>query len=1313
MRIRTLLAAMAALPLLTSAQTPCENGLAAGYPCDQVDLMSIVPSSSMGGGNAEDLWGWTDPLDGKEYAIVGMAGTTAFVDVSTPTAPVVVGTLASHTGSSLWRDVKVYADHAFIVSEASGHGLQVFDLTRLRSVTNPPVAFTEDAHYAGFGNAHNLAINEKSRRAYAVGTNTFNGGLHILDISSPTAPALIGSFAEDGYTHDAQVVQYDGPDTQHAGKEIALCFNENTIAIVDVTDPTDPLMLSNTGYSTSSYTHQGWLTEDSRYLLVNDEQDEGSVNTRTYIFDCVDLDNPVLIGTHVGATAAIDHNLYTHDGYCYQADYRAGLRILDLADVSAGQLTEVAYFDVYPSSDAPQYNGAWSVYPYFASGNVIVSHIEQGLFVLRPNLQAAPPAPPADLTLQPLRDWLKLNWYDGYHTDLGYNVAREQMYGSADEVGGQIECVYTGFQQASAFVTFPDPINAEHLVPQSYYGSISPMRSDMWSLRPAHGSPNSARSNNPYGEVDDAAAQWYGVDASGNYISTGTIPANADAFSELSGGVWEPREDQKGDIARAVYYFYTMYPTQAGDISGVCDPQTLYTWHLNDPVSAFEVQRNDRIEVSQGNRNPYVDDPGLVFRAWYFAATPGCTDAFACNYDAAATTDDGSCIVIGAPCDDGDALTLGDVYTDCAAPGFGCQGNGPETIWEEKFWDYPTLGYGYNGNTNTANAETEWSITYGGATDYFYTSTLAGDTAFAGTDLDFECTWTSRAIDVSGHTSLQASILVSESGNMESTDFVRFEAIVDGATQVLATLNDDFGTVDVAPVALPDASTIRLRIVAINNANGEVFYFDNVRLVGVSNCNDLDADGLCDDLDGCIDNTACNFNDPNATECLTPDACGVCGGPGEIYACGCTDIPAGDCDCNGNQLDAIGVCGGDCPADSDGDGICDTVDECLGELDACGVCNGPGAIYACGCTEIPAGDCDCNGNTLDALGVCGGTCSADADGDGVCDDVDPCVGQLDACGVCNGPGAIYACGCDGIPAGDCDCNGNQLDALGVCGGTCTGDADGDGICDTDEIAGCTDPNASNYDGTATDNDGSCIYVQGSFTGLTAELVVENGAGAGLNTWRVYANFSNAGADLLSVYGTANSPIDLTTSTSWYQDPLGSSSSNGINEALYVDFPSVQYDSWITIGGPTTDNSQIQLVGLDLASFEAGGDLTSDELAGGSWLAIPGEVAGTAPDAQGRVLLAQLTTDGTVVFDCNLQYREPDGTTPVVNELSIVFQNGCPEDVDGSGLVDVSDILSVLTNFGCSGTCIGDLDADGDVDISDGLIILGAFGTFCN
>ena len=241
---------------------------------------------------------------------------------------------------------------------------------------------------------------------------------------------------------------------------------------------------------------------------------------------------------------------------------------------------------------------------------------------------------------------------------------------------------------------------------------------------------------------------------------------------------------------------------------------------------------------------------------------------------------------------------------------------------------------------------------------------------------------------------------------------------------------------------------------------------------------DADADGICDDVDDCVGDY---------------DECGVCNGAGAVYACGCSGIPEGDCDCDGNQEDALGICGGDCAADTDADGICDDVDPCVGTYDACGICNGPGEIYECGCADISEGDCDCDGNQLDALGVCGGDCAADADADGICDDVDPCVGALDACGVCNGPGAIYECGCSTIPEGDCDCDGNQLDALGVCAGDCAEDVDADGVCDTDEIFGCTDVTACNYDSAATEQDDSCTYVQGPCETCEMGVILANDA----------------------------------------------------------------------------------------------------------------------------------------------------------------------------------------------------------------------------
>ena len=264
-----------------TAQIPCVDGMAAGYPCQNIDFMSYLSSDEVGGGDMNDIWGWVDPVDGTEYAILGRSNGTSFIDMSDPTNPVMVANLPTNTVASLWRDIKVHDNHAFIVSEASGHGMQVVDLTQLGSIDNPPQQIEADALYTGWGNAHNIVINESTARAYGVGTGTFAGGLHILDISDPINPTLIGDFGGDGYTHDAQVVTYTGPDEAYQGKEIAFCCNENTVTIVDVTDATDANLLSATGYPGSSYTHQGWLTEDQKYFLSNDELDEQTFGVNT------------------------------------------------------------------------------------------------------------------------------------------------------------------------------------------------------------------------------------------------------------------------------------------------------------------------------------------------------------------------------------------------------------------------------------------------------------------------------------------------------------------------------------------------------------------------------------------------------------------------------------------------------------------------------------------------------------------------------------------------------------------------------------------------------------------------------------------------------------------------------------------------------------------------------------------------------------------------------------------------------------------------------------------------------------------------
>ncbi len=415
MRLPYALAVLSFALLASSApaQTPCVGGSAGAYPCDGVDLMAHLPLSTFvalgstvpSAGN--DIWGWTDPATGREYALMGTTNGTAFVDVSDPAAPVFLGRLPTQTSSSSWRDVKTIGTFAYIVSEAGGHGIQVFDLTALRDVTAPPVTFAADAVYTGIGKAHNVVVLEDADLVIAVGANQGGfacnaGGLHMVDVSNPRAPAFAGCFDADGYTHDAQCLTYDGPDSDYVGRQICVASNEDTVTIVDVTSPTAPVQVSKAEYPNDDYTHQGWFTEDQRYFVVNDELDgNSSTPTRTIVMDLLDLDSPEFSFFHSGTTNATDHNLYVVGSRIFQSNYTAGLQILDASTIGSGTLSMTAFFDTEPANDAYGANastgGQWSNYPFFESGIVVASDIKNGLFVLAPQ----PPQDPPVATVTP------------------------------------------------------------------------------------------------------------------------------------------------------------------------------------------------------------------------------------------------------------------------------------------------------------------------------------------------------------------------------------------------------------------------------------------------------------------------------------------------------------------------------------------------------------------------------------------------------------------------------------------------------------------------------------------------------------------------------------------------------------------------------------------------------------------------------------------------------------------------------------------------------------------------------------------------
>ena len=259
-----------------ASNQPCSNGKSGQYACDGIDMQSFVPIAEMGSTrDASDSWGWTDPQTKDEIAIVCMEDSTAFVQVTDPTNPIVLGNLyMSGDRMRIWCDAKVYANHAFIIREVDA-GLQVFDLETLRPYYNTPSQHVrqlkDETVYRGQGltSTHNVVMNEETGFAYLVGSTTCSGGLHVVDVKDPKNPTFAGCFSQDGYCHDAEVVIYDGPDAQHKGKEIAVMFNEDTLTIVDVSDKSDMKQLSRTSYDRNYYTHQGWFTPDMRYIIAN------------------------------------------------------------------------------------------------------------------------------------------------------------------------------------------------------------------------------------------------------------------------------------------------------------------------------------------------------------------------------------------------------------------------------------------------------------------------------------------------------------------------------------------------------------------------------------------------------------------------------------------------------------------------------------------------------------------------------------------------------------------------------------------------------------------------------------------------------------------------------------------------------------------------------------------------------------------------------------------------------------------------------------------------------------------------------------
>ena len=640
----------------------------------------------------------------------------------------------------------------------------------------------------------------------------------------------------------------------------------------------------------------------------------------------------------------------------------------------------------------------------------------------------------------------------------------------------------------------------------------------------------------------------------------------------------------------------------------------------------------------------------------------GCTDPLSCNYDPEATIDDGNCITDGIP-------VIVSITTD-AFPN--------EITW--------TLTDSLGGIAASGGPYVGSGIT-------FDDLICVGEGCYTFTILD---SFGDGIFDPGGYTLSVDGVVLASGSDYGSEESVAF-----------CTDNLDFGCTD--PLACN--------------------YDDQA---GVDN-------GTCDySCSGCTLEAACNYN-PDATiddgSCLFNDQCGVCGGD-DSSCSGCTDETA---------------CNYDAEAILD-DGSCSVNDQC-------GVCGGDDSSCS-GCTDEAACNYDAEAILDDGSCILEGLnftmtvvldnypqeftwTLVNADGTAVASGEYGGLSGTIVTTFCL-PDGCYALNVnDSFGDGICCQYGDgsytlEVEGIVVATGGDFGDSETVNFCTGNDVAGCTDVLACNYNASATIDDGTCTYAEtgldcsgdclndadgdgicdeddvaeSSFVQLGYDVLGQNTV-SGMTTYRVWAEFSDPTEQLVAVFGFDSIPLSIETSTNFYQNPLGSNLASGINPLLYPVDSLLAFDSWLTVGGED-NTADVNSIGLDFASFESGGSVIADDINGGSVFIYPDLEPMAFPDADGRVLIAQLTTDGEVNLTVNLQTRTDDGGNPQIWQQSLTFQEvyACFGDLNTDGIIGIGDLLMMLGEFGCEAGCSHDMNSDGGVTTSDMLIMLSLFGTDC-
>ncbi|MBK12527.1 MAG: hypothetical protein CL849_03240 [Crocinitomicaceae bacterium] len=644
----------------------------------------------------------------------------------------------------------------------------------------------------------------------------------------------------------------------------------------------------------------------------------------------------------------------------------------------------------------------------------------------------------------------------------------------------------------------------------------------------------------------------------------------------------------------------------------------------------------------------------------------GCTDSASCNYDEDATIDDGSCV--------GEGINIAVSITTDTWPG--------ETTWS---LSDSTGNILLNGGPYTSIGET------------FEENICVGDGCYTFDILD---SWGDGIYEPGGYTLTVDSTVIASGGDFGDGESVSFctDNINFGCTDPQACNYDEDAGIDNGNC---DYSCVGCTIETACN-------YDPSATTDDGSCLFNDDCGVCggdnSSCSGCTDTEACNYDEEAVFEdgsCLQNDECGVCGGDNSTCG-GCTDPAA----CN-YDADAV-IDDGSCVSEGVNFTMTTVLDNYPGEFSWVLADENGSEVWSGGpydgqegtvveSTCLPAGCYDLTVTDTFGDGICcdwgDGSYTLEIDGAVVASGGD--FGATETVNTCTGgdiPGCTDAEACNYSPSATVD-NGSCTYPVSDnvdCDGNCLNDSDNDGICDEDEQA------------------------ESSFVQIGYDVVAQNTV-EGMTTYRIWAEFADPTEQLVAVYGFDSVPMTINTTTTFYQNTLGGPLAVGYNPALLPVDPLLEFDSWLTVGGE--DNSaDVSSIGLDFAAFEgSGGSIVADDVNGGSVFIYPDLEPTAFPDANGQVLIAQLTTDGEVSFTVNLQTRTNNGENPQILQQSLTFQEvyECFGDFNNDGIIGIGDLLMLLGDFGCPANCNHDMNGDGSVTTSDMLVMLSVFGGECD